>query len=139
MRQSSLNFLTEGELERALRRLEPGRGQGPRGARRHGRWSLPQDFILRDEQGWGPIRLESTDISPTGVFLASDLFFDEGSGFWLEFKAPRSGNLVRIWGNVARVSPDGQGSNARRPGMAFEFLDISEADWDELNRYTLRA
>lgn len=134
-----LQFLTEGDFERALRRLSPdARDNKPRGARRHGRRSLQQDFFLRDEQGWGPIRLESTDISPTGVFLASDLFFEDGASFWLEFKSPRSGSLVRILSRVARVDTDGMGSNARRPGMAFEFLDMAASDWEDLNRYAMR-
>jgi hypothetical protein len=137
MRQH-LQFLTEGEFERALRRVTPNVRDNPRGARRSGRRSLQQDFFLRDEHGWGPIRLESTDISPTGVFLASDLFFESGSSFWLEFKSPRSGKLIRVWSRVARVDADGFSSNARRPGMAFEFLDMSGEDWDELSTYTHR-
>ncbi len=134
---SNLHFLTEGEFERALVRLEQKRQKRTgRGTRRHSRRALNQDFVLRDEDGLGFMRLRSIDISPTGVLLsAPDVYVEDRDGFWLEFKAPRSGRHVKVWGRLARTE-DG---DTKRPGIAFEFLDLSEQDWEEICDYIARA
>lgn len=122
-----LTFLTESEFESALERLDARRDAGDRGgARRHGRRALSMPVVLRDEDGWGPVRLEAIDISPAGVLVNTDLHVREGAGYLLEFKSPRSGRAVRVWSRVARRT------QAQRQGIAFEFMDLSEQDWDEL-------
>lgn len=133
---SHFHFLTEGEFEGALRRLDVRmEASSEGGARRHGRRMAQMDVVLRDEQGWGPIRLSSIDISPTGVLVDGDLALMHGAGYLLEFKAPRSGRPVRVWGRVVRAT----GDNEERPGIAFEFLDLPEHAWDDLCHFVGRG
>lgn len=121
-----LDFQEETDL--ALRPLRPTRdAPGHRRARRR---DFRHPVVLRDEQGWGPIRLESVDISASGVFVQSDLLFEPGQGFLLEFASPMTGALVRVWARVSRV-----GAAGTPAGMAFEFLDLPEERQGELALY----
>ena len=121
----ALNFTTEEELEKATRRVRDSLHVGKDGERRYARAARELDITLRDEWGWGPIHLRSTDVGPGGVFLSSDLLFKEGEGFILEFTSPATGERVRVWSRVVRVAHDDSASAAGRPGMAFEFVDLS--------------
>lgn len=102
----------------------------PDGHRRARRRDWRNAVVLRDEQGWGPIRLEAADISASGVFVESDFLFEPGQGFLLEFEAPVTGALVRVWSRVSRVGGAGD-----RTGMAFEFLDLPEERQGEIELY----
>jgi hypothetical protein len=122
----SLRFTEETDL--SLRPLRaPQQAPGHRRARRR---SWRHAVTLRDEQGWGPIRLDAVDISASGLFVESDLLFEPGQGFLLEFESPVTGALVRVWSRVSRVGTPGACN-----GMAFEFLDLPEERQGEIELY----
>lgn len=66
--------------------------------------------------------LESTDLSPEGVFLHTDLLFGEGEWLDLEFVVPGQARPVRGRGRVVRVDRD-----MERPGMAVHIPDLERA------------
>lgn len=101
------------------------------GNRRAQRKQWHREVTLRDEQGWGPFHLPATDISASGIFLESDLLFEPGQGFLLEFDSPMDGTRVRVWSRVRRVAE----TNAS--GMGLEFLDLAQERQAELARYVL--
>ncbi len=122
----SLRFQEETDL--SLRPLRvPLDSPGHRRARRR---TWRRAVVLRDEQGWGPIRLDAVDISASGLFVESDLLFEPGQGFLLEFESPVTGALVRVWSRVSRVGGPGDTN-----GMGFEFLDLPEERQGEIELY----
>jgi len=134
---SYLFFETEAELDAATTRFSGLSHESEAAARkrRNRRRPLTREVVLRDENGWGPVALECIDISPTGVFLASDLLFEPGEGFMLEFKSPVKNTTIRVWSRVVRVAEVERESPQGQPGMAFEFLDLTAEQAEELRHY----
>jgi hypothetical protein len=123
----------QGETELALR-SGPSHQQTV-GHRRARRKAWCHEVVLRDEEGWGPISLSTTDISASGVFVASNLLFEAGQGFLLEFDSPTTvGERIRVWSRVSRVSE----SDPLGCGMAFEFLDLAEDHQEEIAQFVLQ-
>lgn len=75
--------------------------------------------------------LESSDLSPDGVFLHTDLLFPVGEWLELEFVVPGRVQPVRGRGRVVRV--DG-GSGPPGPGMAVHIAGLSEEERAALGR-----
>lgn len=97
------------------------------GIRRFNRVDLDIDVILQDDEGW-EYPVEAVDISPTGVYVASDFLFDEGTEHDIMFRAPSGEVLFRLAGRVVRVvegADEGRASDETAhdnpPGMAYEF------------------
>jgi len=102
------------------------------GIRRFNRVDLDIEVILQDDEGW-EYPVEAVDISPTGVYVASDFLFDEGTEHDIMFRAPSGEILFRLAGRVVRVveGPDEQRASDEKahdnpPGMAYEFHRASE-------------
>jgi uncharacterized protein (TIGR02266 family) len=81
------------------------------------------------------IRFETQNVSSGGVFIESDLLYDEGEIIWFSFTLP--GALeIRTRGRVVwakkEVDPD---DPEDRPGMGVEFLDLSAGEKAALEEY----
>ncbi len=95
------------------------------GIRRFNRVDLDIEVILQDDEGW-EYPVEAVDISPTGVYIASDFLFDEGTEHDIMFRAPNGEILFRLAGRVVRVvegakDEGAETANDNPPGMAYEF------------------
>jgi hypothetical protein len=75
--------------------------------------------------------LESTNLSPDGVFLHTDLLFPVGEWLNLEFVVPGRASPVRGRGRVVRVD---KGSSPPGPGMAVCLSDLSAEEMNALGR-----
>ncbi|MFB6262208.1 MAG: PilZ domain-containing protein, partial [Bradymonadaceae bacterium] len=109
------------------------------GVRRHSRRSVDFEVYVQDSQGW-EFPLEAADISPSGIFVRSDLLFEVGSEHVLVFRPPGTETTCRIPARVVRLE---EGETARRvdcsPGMAYEFLSVSDRTRDLLERAVARG
>lgn len=81
------------------------------------------------------LRFETTNVSQGGVFIESDLLYDEGEIIWFSFTLPGAME-IRTRGRVVwakkEVDPD---DPEDRAGMGVEFLDLSEAERAALEGY----
>jgi hypothetical protein len=118
----------------ASRQAEAGRADGSTGGvtpavagiRRYNRVDVEVEVILQDQDGW-EYPTEAVDLSPSGIFVASEFLFDEGTEHDIIFRDPSGDTLFRLAGRVVRVAdgdssgagPDGADSSP--PGMAYEF------------------
>ena len=81
------------------------------------------------------IRFETSNVSQGGVFIESDLLYDEGEIIWFSFTLPGAmeirtrGRVVWAKKNVDADDPED------RPGMGVEFLDLSDAERAALDGY----
>jgi hypothetical protein len=82
------------------------------------------------DTGAGAIRLDAVDISPTGLYLATDFLPEEGDAFDLFFDLPDGGDPVTVRGEVARINADRRDPASgleMRPGFGVMFSDVPEA------------
>ena len=81
------------------------------------------------------ICFDTTNVSQGGVFIESDLLYEEGEIIWFSFTLPGAME-IRTRGRVVwakkEVDEDDPGD---RPGMGVEFLDLSEAERAALEGY----
>ncbi|MFZ5470322.1 MAG: PilZ domain-containing protein [Myxococcota bacterium] len=101
--------------------------------RRFLRKMLQVDFRAKDAQGAGQLQFAGADLSAGGTFLKSDLLFEQGEGFSLEFRVPGVPRLMRAQARVAWVRRFP--SEEEPAGMGIEFLTMSEEDRSVLVRY----
>lgn len=101
--------------------------------RRFARWSLQVEFKGKDAEGAGELVFEASDLSAGGTFLRSELLFEQGESFSLEFRVPGVPRLMRAQARVAWVRRFP--SEEEPPGMGVEFLAMSEEDRAVLKRY----
>ena len=85
-----------------------------------------------------PVPLDAVDISPSGVFLATEVLPEEGDEFELRFELPDGGDPVCVRGAVARVKDhrrDPRTGGVARPGIGVAFKDLPGAARDRLAQY----
>ena len=103
------------------------------GLRRYNRRDIEFGVYVQDEAGW-EIPLEGLNISPTGVFVATDLLFEEGDEHTLVLDLPGRG-VYRIRARVVRVEAlsddELPGDESAVAGMGYEFVDTEERAWSE--------
>lgn len=81
------------------------------------------------------IRFETSNVSQGGVFIESDLLYDEGEVIWFSFTLPGAME-IRTRGRVVWAKKEVDESDPQdRPGMGVEFLDLSEAERAALEGY----
>lgn len=81
------------------------------------------------------IRFETSNVSQGGVFIESDLLYDEGEVIWFSFTLPNAME-IRTRGRVVWVKKDVSDDDPEdRPGMGIEFLDLSDAERAALEGY----
>lgn len=126
-----LFFESEERLDQATRHLRRRVMERARSERRHDRRPLTYRFAVYTPHTNEPYVLESVDISPTGVFLASDTPLDQGEDVRLEYTSPVTERAVRLCGRVTRFT-NAADSHCGRSGVALEFVDVSDEQWDDL-------
>ena len=103
------------------------------GLRRYNRRELDFGVYIQDDAGW-EIPLDGLNLSPTGVFVATDFLFEEGEEHTLVIDVPGRG-LFRLKARVVRVeSPDEEtaaSDDSQPAGMGYEFVDTEERAWSE--------
>lgn len=72
-----------------------------------------------------PIGLPARDLSPGGVFVATELPLEEGSELVVSFWVPQCPGEITVFGEVVRVCLPRRRSDRFSPGMGVRFLDIS--------------
>ena len=113
--------------------MEPTRGEGgvmDDGRRAGPRRPMVEEVSLFDESG-EPIVLETTDVSPRGVFVKSDLLFDPGEELWISMKLPSGPKLV-VRGRVIHGHLGGSGQPA---GMGISFVDLTAREETSLRHF----
>lgn len=104
------------------------------GLRRYNRRELDFGVYLQDEDGW-EIPVDGLNISPTGVFVASNYLFEVGDEHTLIIELP-SGKMFRMKARVARVEAPIDDEFDAEPveasGMGYEFVETAEQDWSQL-------
>ncbi len=75
--------------------------------------------------------LDSTDISPDGVFLSTDLLFSVGDEMDLEFLVPGSLKPVKGQGKVVRVNGSDQPPG---PGVAVKLTRLKQIEKNAIIR-----
>ena len=80
--------------------------------------------------------LDSTDVSPDGVFLHTDLLFPVGEWLELEFEVPGRSRPVRGRGRVIRVDA---GADPPGPGVALALRGLSDEERAALGRLGFSA
>lgn len=104
--------------------------------RRYPRAALQVEFRGVDSEGVGQLVFETSDLSPGGSFLKSDLLLEQDERLSLEFRVPGIDRLFHVEARVAWVrrfpAPEQSG------GMGVEFLTMSDDDRKELTAYLER-
>ena len=72
-----------------------------------------------------PVELAARDLSPGGVFVATDLPLEKGSELVLSFTVPDCPKEITVFGEVVRVCLPRRRSDPERAGMGVRFLDIT--------------
>ena len=80
--------------------------------------------------------LESTNLSPEGVFLHTELLFPVGDWLNLEFVVPGRATPVRGRGMVVRVD---RNTEPPGPGVAVCLIDLSNEEKNALRRMNVAA
>ena len=81
------------------------------------------------------LRFETSNVSQGGVFIESDLLYDEGEIIWFSFTLPGAIE-IRTRGRVVWAKKDVDADDPEdRPGMGVEFLDLSDAERAALEGY----
>ena len=79
--------------------------------------------------GQETLHYDAIDISPSGLFLATDLLPEEGEELDLQFDLPDGGQRIEARGCVARINADcydpSSGISAYS-GMGIRFTELSE-------------
>ena len=101
------------------------------GLRHHDRKKANLHVTIIDEDGWA-IPFESADISPSGVFIASDYLYEAGRVHDLLVR-DQHGHTTRIKGQIVRVE-GGAPSSASRAGMAYKFLSTDQRTFQSLSQ-----
>ncbi len=101
------------------------------GFRRYGRADVDAEIIVQDHDGW-EIPLDCVNLSPTGMFVASQFLFDIGDEHTLIFRTPADAQWVRIQARVVRVEEGEVANEETPPGMAYEFTQTDEETWERL-------
>ena len=104
--------------------------------RRFTRRSMIANINVIDGSSGEKIKLPSTNISPGGLFLESDLLYEVGEQIWLSFTLPGVSMSLRTRGKIVWVHkyPD-DGNPKDQAGMGVEFLDLSDAEQAALGAY----
>lgn len=72
-----------------------------------------------------PIGLPAHDLSPGGVFVATELPLYRGAEIVLSFRVPDCPREITVFGEVVRVCLPRRRSDPQRAGMGIRFLDIT--------------
>ena len=81
------------------------------------------------------LRFEASNVSQGGVFIESDLLYDEGEVIWFSFTLPGAME-IRTRGRVVWAKKEVDEEDPEdRPGMGVEFLDLSESERAALEGY----
>ena len=72
-----------------------------------------------------PVGLAARDLSPGGVFVATDLPLERGVELVLSFRVPDCPNEITVFGEVVRVSLPRRRSDRDAAGMGVRFLDMT--------------
>jgi len=108
--------------------------------RRDRRVPLRVQVFVRNKEFEGTIFFYSANISTGGIFLESDLLFDVGTEFLLEFTLPLHPGFIRAKGVVVWVTRPGVIGQERSdpPGMGIKFVEISDEDRKKLEEFIAR-
>ncbi|MCB9556666.1 MAG: PilZ domain-containing protein [Deltaproteobacteria bacterium] len=94
--------------------------------------------VVHEEEGLDDFfELDSTNISPSGVFLCTDLLFPVGETMALEFAVPGRSHPVRSQGKVVRVVIEDD--DVPGPGIALELEGLEGEDRTALARLSARS
>lgn len=86
-------------------------------------WSRDVELVAAD---WDePIGLRARDLSPGGVFLATDLTLEMGSELVLSFHVPECPREITVFGEVVRVCMPRRRTDFFPSGMGVRFLDMT--------------
>lgn len=97
--------------------------------------------IFEDERGDPLIYVFSENISPSGIFLATEVPIQLGSKAFLSFTLP-DGVEVRTVGEVVRIqreSTPGKAQEVSRLGMGIRFISLTNDQMARIQRFCLRA
>lgn len=123
-------------------RRQPASSMGFAGVRRFPRKRLSVEVLIQDADGW-EIPVESVDFSPVGMFVSSNFLFEVGTVHNLIFRSPDGEELFSVRAQVVRVeseSPNGEDdSDQFVPGMAYEFVDITDDERKRLGKVAARV
>ncbi|MBI5160767.1 MAG: PilZ domain-containing protein [Micrococcales bacterium] len=72
-----------------------------------------------------PVGFAARDLSPGGVFVATDLALDPGSELVVSFWVPECPGEITVFGEVVRVCLPRRRTDHFLAGMGVRFLDIS--------------
>ncbi len=98
--------------------------------RRADRRKVRVNYRATDAEGMADMHFESSDLSPGGTFLLSDVLLEIGESLELTFVPPGADQSVRVTARVAwvkRFPIEGEPA-----GMGMQFLSMSEADREAL-------
>ena len=81
------------------------------------------------------LRFEASNVSQGGVFIESDLLYDEGEVIWFSFTLPGAME-IRTRGRVVWAKKEVNEEDPEdRPGMGVEFMDLSDSERAALEGY----
>lgn len=106
--------------------------------RRHDRHTAELPITVSDAANRvvAMIQFSTQDLSTGGAFVRSHLLFEIGEVLSLQLTLP-DGRAVKVSGKVVRVARD-TGDDVV-PGMGVQFLDLTEADREALQRIAVAA
>ncbi len=124
-------------------RRQPSSGLNFAGVRRYPRRRLSVEVLIQDAEGW-EIPVESVDFSPVGMFVKSYFLFDVGAVHNLIFRCPDGEELFSVRAQVTRVENDCLEDEDAAPvevlpGMAYEFVDMTQTRKSRLRRLAERV
>ena len=72
-----------------------------------------------------PVGLSARDLSPGGMFVATDLPLEKGAELVLSFRVPECPREITVFGRVVRVCLPRRRTDSEPAGMGIRFLDIT--------------
>lgn len=72
-----------------------------------------------------PVEFAARDLSPAGVFVATDLPLEQGSELVVSFWVPACPGEITVFGEVVRVALPRRRTDRFPAGMGVRFLDMS--------------
>ncbi len=93
--------------------------------------------VFEDERGDPLIYVYSENISPSGIFLATEVPIQLGSKAFLSFTLP-DGAEVRTVGEVIRIQREGVPGKSKDPGrlgMGIRFISLSNDQMARIQRF----
>ena len=89
------------------------------------RKAFDQDVELITSDWDEPVGLPARDLSPGGVFVATDLPLERGAELVLSFRVADCPKEITVFAEVVRVNLPRRRSDRARAGMGVRFLDMT--------------